>query len=868
MKKIISLLLAVTMLLSLFSGLSISANAEAGVSFSFDKESYEVGESVWLTITGTDLDSKSWVGLYAPGEPTDGSVTSIAWQYMSSINGTAVDYRNDAAGALDWTNNRSEWYGFPAGTYTVAVYADGGYTVLDSTTFTINPPAVTPTVSFSFDKESYEIGDAVAVTIEAANVPSGSWLGVYAPGGGSTSYGWAMLDGTFTKTINLVPGNDELDTWNQTAPFYAGTWSVGLYDGANQLIGSAASFTVNPGEITATYELSMSKEVAEGEDVIYYNCQNEDPTFTINAENYGDKDWIAIHCADETPGGSLPSIKYAYISDINGQAINIRTFEGWIDSPTRIGHKDLPATDYTIYVCLNDGYAVATSISFKVRDHKSETLPAVEPTCEESGLTKGSKCELCDTVITEQQTIPALGHDWGEWTLTTKPECEKAGEETRVCARNEAHVEKRPVDALEHNYQVTEVVNPTCTEQGYTVYTCSNCGTSYKADYVDALNHNPVVAEKGFAPTCKTAGLTDLIICSRCEEVLQEQTPIKPTEHNWGEWTVTKEATCGETGIETRVCANDKNHKETREIEATGEHNYGLVVTSTATTERTGTVENRCLVCGVRKGEFETPIIVPKIEKATLSKTSFVYDNTAKKPTVVVKDEAGNEIASKYYTVKYENNTKVGTAKAIITFSDRYEGTITLNFSIVLAKPTLKVSKVSQAAVALKWNKVAGAKYYRVYAYNTKTGKYTTVVKSTTATSCTVKKLAAGTTYYYLVRAYFLNKAGNEVLSPYTKADNVKAITLCKAPTVKAAVKGKTVTLKWAKVTGAKFYRVYKYNTKTKKYTTLLKSTTKLTASFKSQPKGNNYYLVRAFNAKSEGSVYTTKNLVKAVVKK
>ena len=110
-------------------------------------------------------------------------------------------------------------------------------------------------------------------------------------------------------------------------------------------------------------------------------------------------------------------------------------------------------------------------------------------------------------------------------------------------------------------------------------------------------------------------------------------------------------------------------------------------------------------------------------------------------------------------------------------------------------------------------------------------------------------------------------ESGKEVLSPYTKKDNVNVVTLCSAPKVKASVSGKTVTLKWAKISGAKFYRVYQYNTKTKKYSTLVKSTGKLSVKLTKQAKGTHYYLVRAFNKADNGSKYTTKNLVKAIVR-
>ncbi|MBR2888214.1 MAG: T9SS type A sorting domain-containing protein [Bacteroidales bacterium] len=74
-----------------------------------------------------------------------------------------------------------------------------------------------------------------------------------------------------------------------------------------------------------------------------------------------------------------------------------------------------------------------------------------------------------------------------------------------------------------------------------------------------------------------------------------------------------------------------------------------------------------------------TPFIItpddPKLS-ITLNPTSFIYDGTKKEPSVLVKYD-GTEIPSTEYTVTYENNINVGTAKAIIT--DNQGGNYTVN---------------------------------------------------------------------------------------------------------------------------------------------------------------------------------------------
>ena len=42
--------------------------------------------------------------------------------------------------------------------------------------------------------------------------------------------------------------------------------------------------------------------------------------------------------------------------------------------------------------------------------HVEETISGKAATCTEDGLTDGKKCEDCDTIVVEQQVIPALGH--------------------------------------------------------------------------------------------------------------------------------------------------------------------------------------------------------------------------------------------------------------------------------------------------------------------------------------------------------------------------------------------------------------------------------------------------------------------------
>lgn len=93
--------------------------------------------------------------------------------------------------------------------------------------------------------------------------------------------------------------------------------------------------------------------------------------------------------------------------------------------------------------------------------HDTETLP----TCTEAGE-KGRECSRCGMKETEK--IPALGHDWGDWTVTTPATCTNEGVETRICKRDPSHVETRTIPTTGHNW----------VDNGNGTHTCTNCGAT------------------------------------------------------------------------------------------------------------------------------------------------------------------------------------------------------------------------------------------------------------------------------------------------------------------------------------------------------------------------------------------------------
>jgi len=186
--------------------------------------------------------------------------------------------------------------------------------------------------------------------------------------------------------------------------------------------------------------------------------------------------------------------------------------------------------------------------------HTEVVDPAVEATCTEPGKTEGKHCSVCGEVITAQKEIPALGHSWGEWTVTTPASCTATGEETRTCDRCAA-TGKRELAKTGHTEVVDPAVEATCTATGLTEGKhCSVCHAVIVAQEVVPMKEHTVVTVPGKAATCTEAGLTDGEKCSVCGKELKAQETIKALGHSWDEGKVTTAPTYEKTGVKTYTC--------------------------------------------------------------------------------------------------------------------------------------------------------------------------------------------------------------------------------------------------------------------------------------------------------------------------
>lgn len=167
-------------------------------------------------------------------------------------------------------------------------------------------------------------------------------------------------------------------------------------------------------------------------------------------------------------------------------------------------------------------------------------------------------------------------------------------------------------------------------------------------------------------------------------------------------------------------------------------------------------------------------------------------------------------------------------------------------------------------AVKINWEKVNGAAGYRVYAYNTKTKKWSTAA-TVSASTLSFKQtgLKSGTTYKYKVKAY----AKQDDKTYWGEASDTMTTTTKPAqPAIKStSASTSAVKLNWNAVSGANGYRVVKYDANAKKWASV--GTIKTTSFKETKLKGKTSYKykVKAYRKVGGATYWSEYSAVKSV---
>ena len=281
--------------------------------------------------------------------------------------------------------------------------------------------------------------------------------------------------------------------------------------------------------------------------------------------------------------------------------------------------------------------------------------------------------------------------------------------------------------------------------------------------------------------------------------------------------------------------------------------------TKYATCTADGVITYTCTICKDTKTET-----IPKIASQKLSVTKYVYSGSTKKPTVTVKDSAGNELVNGTdYTLPASYGKKsVGRYAVTITYKGKYSGTKTLYFTIVPKAPATASANLSSASqtsgyddIKFKWDPSTGASGYNVYYKKSSASSYT-FYKAVTGTSVTKKNLSDGVKYTFKVVPYYKDANGTKYSSTKQyKTASVYTLKKISQPTVTKS--GTKVKVKWKNISGETGYQISQSTSKTGTKIVATYKTTNGTYKTVSATKGKTYYYkVRAYKVVDGKKIY------------
>lgn len=324
---------------------------------STDKTTYEYGEPIMVSSSGEGLD---WVGIYHSDDPIPDYV-SIRWYYVSESG----SYTDDTRDIRQAKTNRTEYTDIPPGEYTIYLFADDGYELIDSVDITVVESSGSSGTegdeemqkTVKTDKTEYIEGEPILVTATGEGL---DWVGLYLPtdtleDDQSIRWYYVARDGNTSgsqKDIRTAEGTNASRAEYADVP--PGDYIIYLCE--NDKWG-----VIDRVEITVKEDPALSEAPAAPQEVAYERT----------AEKVGLADGtLKITAAD----GTLPKSYVAYWADENGPLEDYTAFapincDGKTTEYTMVKNTLIPAEADRIIVYSDNGRTVS-------EDYATAMLPS------------------------------------------------------------------------------------------------------------------------------------------------------------------------------------------------------------------------------------------------------------------------------------------------------------------------------------------------------------------------------------------------------------------------------------------------------------------------------------------------------------
>lgn len=477
-KRIVSLLLVVLLLVSVSTTAFADVDSQPPVitegSLSVDKTQATVGDTVTVTIEATDNvgvdrihislwnlnSSEQYHGRMIRIEGTD----TYKFEFHVTENTPAGMWTVRSVSVYDTTANNTSFDSFDD-TY--------GFEVVG----TFDPIKINVN-DISVDKTQATVGDTVTISVNISSdrVVRASISLINDTSGMNLNF----LDMTFVEATQKYVYEFNVE---ESTP--SGVWRIGFINASDK-----NGFGIA--------EWGGSAEI--GFNVVGTSADNQAPVinnatlnFSENEIEHGEQSVISVQITDNelvsrvvfTISNYETGMLLAYPEMTYNTETGLYEYVFKADETIPSGHwriGTIHAEDATGNLDLQSYFSWDYSVLVKgENDHVYETDEAVKSTCSEPGLTEGSSCKICGSVLVAQETVLPTGHiftDKASYRIATAATCTTPATYYVQCDNcYEISKDKTVVvgDALGHNFEPNEE------------YCTNGCGTP-NPDYVPTYN--------------------------------------------------------------------------------------------------------------------------------------------------------------------------------------------------------------------------------------------------------------------------------------------------------------------------------------------------------------------------------------------
>lgn len=205
--------------------------------------------------------------------------------------------------------------------------------------------------------------------------------------------------------------------------------------------------------------------------------------------------------------------------------------------------KGQPLDDSVTWIDLTDGSVIENSKSDTPDISKPETdvcthistvvKNEIISTCSTTGYTGDTYCTTCDNKLSEGMITAKKPHNYSKIGVV-EASCTTAGNtgyyKCDVCGFQNGSGSS--IASLGHNLELKTRQESTCATNGYEEYFCTRCDYTNKNTLKKTDEHGSTIVKNQTNATCLTDGYTGDTVCSVCNNITKNGSPVTKLGHN------------------------------------------------------------------------------------------------------------------------------------------------------------------------------------------------------------------------------------------------------------------------------------------------------------------------------------------------